>query len=351
MATTSFTPRFFNEFFQSIHSTEANNWDERRFGPENSAFSVDAAAFQMRFALANIDHYAWLYDQLADAESRDYLVRFVLYRVLGHTHVRFPHVTQEFWQFYRSVDSYLVSRASEPFPSPLLPVPLYVNRYRAPFHGSTLNLNTCDISLLETILLDQYAYRKGETTISVRPGDVVIDAGACWGDATLAFAARAGTHGRVFGFEMIPENLAVLRRNLEENPELAKNIEIIEAPLGSRSGEECWASLRGPGSKLGQAPGEGQRFLTASIDDFARSKRLDTVNFIKFDIEGAEKDALIGAKDTVRRFKPTLAVSVYHKNEDVIELPRIVKALCPEYKLYLHGVCLNHGETILFAKA
>jgi len=80
-----FTSQFFNEFFQSIHSNQADNWDHRRFGPENPSFSVDLAAFNMRFALANFDHFGWVYDQFSDAASRDYLIRFVLYKILGHT--------------------------------------------------------------------------------------------------------------------------------------------------------------------------------------------------------------------------------------------------------------------------
>jgi FkbM family methyltransferase len=351
MPTSEFTPRFFTEFFQSIHANQVNNWDERRFGQENRSFSVDNAAFQMRFALANFDHYAWVHDQLSDAPSRDYLIRFVLYKVLGHTHVRFPQITSEFRQLYNSVESYLVSRATAPFPSQWLPVPIYVNHYRLPFCGNTLTVNTSDVSLLETLLFDQYRYRQGGVDISVRPGDVVIDAGSCWGDTTLAFSARAGKHGRVFGFEMIEENLAVLRGNLAENPDLAETIEIIESPLASTSGREYWVSSNGAASTLKQTPGEGKRVISTSIDDFVQSRNLPTVNFIKFDIEGAEKDALLGAKETIRRHKPTLAVSVYHKNEDIIELPRIIKTLYPQYSLYLHGVCLNYGETVLFARA
>src|SRR5579871_2985883 len=111
MQTSDFTARFFSEFFQHVHSTEAHNWDERRFGAEDRNFNVDTAVFNMRFALANFDHIAWFYDQLSDASSRDYLIRFVLYKILGHTHVRLPQNTPEFWEFYRSVESYLVTRA------------------------------------------------------------------------------------------------------------------------------------------------------------------------------------------------------------------------------------------------
>lgn len=351
MTTSEFTPRFFAEFFQSIHSNQIDNWDQRRFGPENRSFNLENATFQMRFALANFDHYAWFHDQLSDAPSRDYLVRFVLYRVLGHTHVRFPQNTPEFWKLYNSIESYLVSRAAAPFPSQWLPVPIYVNRYRLPFCGSTISVSTSDVSLLETLLFDQYRYCRSETEVSVRPGDVVIDAGACWGDATLAFSARAGKRGRIFGFEMIEENLTVLRSNLAENPELAETVEIIESPLASTSGQEYWVTSNGAASTLKRTSGEGKRVISTSIDDFVQSKNLPTVDFIKFDIEGAEKDALLGAKETIRRCKPTLAVSAYHKTEDIIELPRVIKNLYPGYRLYLHGVCLNYGETVLFASA
>jgi FkbM family methyltransferase len=345
-----FTEQFFEEFFQGIHSTQVNNWDRRRFGPENSSFSTATATFNMRFALANFDHYGWVYDQLSDAPSRDYLIRFILYKILGHTHVRFPQITPEFWQSYNNVESYLVSRAKEPFPSQSLPVPIYVHDYRVPFCGRTLDVSTCDVLLLETLLLEQYRYRGGGADIAVRPGDVVIDAGACWGDTALSFSARAGKQGRIFGFEMMEENLQVLRSNLARNAELAQTIEIIESPLCSKSGEEYWVSPNGAASTLTRTPEKGKRVVSVSIDDFVQSKNLKTVNFIKFDIEGAEKDALLGAKETIRQHKPTLAVSVYHKNEDIIELPQIIKALRPDYSLYLHGVCLNYGETILFAR-
>ena len=105
MSTPDFTSQFFSEFFQGIHANQVDNWDHRRFGPENPSFSVDLAAFNMRFALANFDHIGWVYDQLSDAASRDYLIRFVLYKILGHTHVRFPQNTPDFWQLYNSVET------------------------------------------------------------------------------------------------------------------------------------------------------------------------------------------------------------------------------------------------------
>ena len=130
MTEPDFTARFFGEFFKSIHANQTDNWDARRFGLENRAFHAENAVFKMRFTLANFDHYGWVHDQLGDAASREYLLRFMLYKILGHTHVRFPQNTPEFWRLYKSVESHLICHASRPFPSQWLPVPIYVNRYR-----------------------------------------------------------------------------------------------------------------------------------------------------------------------------------------------------------------------------
>lgn len=350
MAAPDFATRFFAEFFSGIHASQTDNWDARRFGLENRTFNVENAAYNMRFTLANFDHYARVYDQLGDDPSREYLLRFMLYKILGHTHVRLPQNTPEFWRLYKSVESYLICHASRPFPSQFLPVPIYINRYRVPYFGKSIDVNTCDVALLETLLFDQYRYHNGGIEIAVRPGDIVIDAGACWGDASLGFSARAGKEGRVFAFEMMEENLAILRSNLTQNPNLAETIEIVDSALAANSGREYWVQANGAASRLEDAAGLGKkRVVSISIDDFVRQRNLPAVHFIKFDIEGAEKDALLGAKQTIRKYRPTLAVSVYHRTEDIIELPRIIKELYPGYGLHLHGVCLNYGESILFA--
>jgi hypothetical protein len=72
--------------------------------------------------------------------------------------------------------------------------------------------------------------------------------------------------------------------------------------------------------------------------------------FIKMDIEGSELEALKGAKNTIKNQKPRLAISVYHKPEDIFEIPLYLKELVPAYKFYLRHDCLvNLTETVLYA--
>lgn len=73
------------------------------------------------------------------------------------------------------------------------------------------------------------------------------------------------------------------------------------------------------------------------------------VTFLKMDIEGAEKEALLGARKTIKRCRPKLAISVYHKSEDIWELPELILDICPDYKLYMRHYSFRDAETVLYA--
>jgi FkbM family methyltransferase len=66
--------------------------------------------------------------------------------------------------------------------------------------------------------------------------------------------------------------------------------------------------------------GSGIEVKTITIDGFVRRFSLARVDFIKMDIEGAESDAMTGACETIRRFRPRLAISAYHSLDDLIGL-------------------------------
>ena len=84
-----------------------------------------------------------------------------------------------------------------------------------------------------------------------------------------------------------------------------------------------------------------------SIDNILKD---NSVTFIKMDIEGAEYDALIGAKNTLKRDIPILAISVYHKVEDLYRLQLLIDDICPnKYNYYLRHYSPTIIETILYA--
>ena len=73
------------------------------------------------------------------------------------------------------------------------------------------------------------------------------------------------------------------------------------------------------------------------------------VTFIKMDIEGAELEALKGSREIIKKYRPRLAISAYHKKEDLVELPSYIKELNPEYKLYIRHYSNAAVETVLYA--
>lgn len=83
-----------------------------------------------------------------------------------------------------------------------------------------------------------------------------------------------------------------------------------------------------------------------SIDELLDGK---PVTFIKMDIEGAELEALKGAQETIKKYKPKLAICVYHKPLDIVEIPLFLKQLVPEYKIYLRHYNISMYETVCYA--
>ena len=64
--------------------------------------------------------------------------------------------------------------------------------------------------------LNEYEYHQCSPVIKAMEGDVVIDAGGCWGDTALYFANEVGPGGKVFSFEFVPGNLNIMNRNLPQ---------------------------------------------------------------------------------------------------------------------------------------
>jgi FkbM family methyltransferase len=181
---------------------------------------------------------------------------------------------------------------------------------------------------------------------------VVLDIGACWGDSALYFACKTGEYGKVYSFEFIPDNIKLFTLNISLNPNLMRLIELIQQPVSNKSGDKIYFSDNGPGSKIEYEPfiGQSGQATTISIDDFVSNNTIDKVDFIKMDIEGAEPVALDGAIETIKRFKPKLAIAIYHSMDDFVNIPAWIINLNLGYKLYIGHYTIHSEETIIFAK-
>jgi len=86
-----------------------------------------------------------------------------------------------------------------------------------------------------------------------------------------------------------------------------------------------------------------------SLDEQLKEVGADKVTFIKMDIEGSEYNAIKGMEKTIKKNLPKLAVSVYHKKEDLIMIPLLLLEYCGEYRFYLRHYDCCANDTVLYA--
>lgn len=307
----------------------------------------ELAIARLAYLVQNIDQLEQLYQLFGDDYSKQMSVELLKFRILGPRHVKLPTNNEDYWVKSSAVDrNYLAERRTIKVWS------WHLNRYKLNGSRGALEFHAHPSNVLNTFLLEQYAYKKGSRFVGAGLGDVVIDGGGCWGDTAIYFADKTGEQGKVYSFEFVPENLMILRENIKLNPHIAENIEVVPNALWNETGAVIEYYGDGPSTSLKRNGGQNKphKAGTITVDDFVRQKQLSKVDYIKLDIEGAELGALQGAKETIVAFRPKLAISLYHKDEDFIDIPLFLESLGAKYDFFLDHFTIHQEETVLFAR-
>jgi len=179
--------------------------------------------------------------------------------------------------------------------------------------------------------------------------EVLLDGGAFDGDSVEAFAeacTRAGKpYERIHCFEPDPANYAKLLRSTGNYRAIDYTTEAMwdrRETLRFMSAAQCSIP---EGAAI--APDGDITVSTISIDEYLQGRRC---SFIKMDIQGAELEALRGARQTLLRHKPKLAISAYHKHKDIYEIPYLIHRIRPDYQLHLRHLGSFLYDTVLFAR-
>jgi FkbM family methyltransferase len=296
----------------------------------------------------HLARFEWLYNQLADDESRDILVRVLAYWALGYRRVKLPLNTPAYWDGLKQIVR--LASSSDFIPVSFLNSQLHLMDLNA--IGVPVQFYFIPAGAYWPFVLELYRCRRDGVDIAVETGDCVIDVGACWGDTALYFAHKTGPDGKVISYEFVPDNLKILRRNLALNLNLSNRIQIIESAAWDESNLAITVQGEGPGSRVsvGEASGPNDGPLTLTIDDLVQRQNLTKVDFIKMDIEGAELHALRGATQTIQHQKPKLAISVYHDLTHFFEVPGFLDSLDIGYRFFLRHYTIHAEETVLFAE-
>jgi len=174
--------------------------------------------------------------------------------------------------------------------------------------------------------------------------EVFIDGGAFIGDTVEEFLKYAnGKFKRVYSFEPDEENYSELVKNIRDNKD------IIPMPYGLWNEKDNLKFQKGLSPSSNRISDSNSGSLDIPVISIDEAIKEDIPTFIKLDVEGSELKALEGAKNTIVEHKPKLAICVYHKPFDIIDIPIYIKKLVPEYKLYLRHYSDTHLETVLYA--
>jgi len=175
--------------------------------------------------------------------------------------------------------------------------------------------------------------------VHLTESEVFVDCGFYAGDTAEEFILQtSGKYQHIYGFE--PDSASIAKCNLKKG-----RISITQKGVWSEETILRFSSA----AKAGAISADGDiEISVTSLDTFFSDKQ-DIPTFIKMDVEGAEKQALMGAEHIIKKHKPKLALCVYHKFEDLYELPRILKEFRPDYQFYLRHYSESYIETVLYA--
>lgn len=317
---------------------------------------IDLAALAERQAeaiAAQVADKSLLHALLADEDSRRLLVELAAFAVLGHQRVRLPyhgpHNISRRTALLRATE-----RPQEADPGLLASIR---EKWRTDLF-SLFDLRSAGKDMrLYTIGEEIYRYYENPSyhcpvpdgIIRPQAGDVILDCGAAFGDISLQFAEAVGETGTIYCFEPYPRFLQVFQQNISLNPHLADRIALIERGVWDKDEEILSFIEGGGGSRIDVSNNAMLKIRTITLDTAVASLGIAKVDFIKMDIEGAELRALKGADATLRRFRPTLAVCLYHNPEDFREIPAYLDSLNLGYRFHLNHHYVNEWETVLYA--
>lgn len=196
-------------------------------------------------------------------------------------------------------------------------------------------LDVKDMYYFEEAYWDSYNFPPAKKQFAT-----IFDCGAYIGDSIKTICSSIPEKSVLYyAFEPEAENANIIRQN-KEFKEICEDIQVLEYGVGLEN-KELYFEFPDNNQK------DAGRFVDSTSSANALKleiKKIDDLKlnvkgqlYIKMDIEGSEKDALLGAKETIKKYNPYLAICVYHRKNDVIEIPSLIASLGCRYDYYLRG--------------
>ncbi len=186
--------------------------------------------------------------------------------------------------------------------------------------------------------------------IHAKQNDYVISAGlGPYLYDTKSLSIAVGNNGKIFAFEPEQHNVEICKNLLEKEKDM-NNVEICDYGIWKCKDILKISNQQGSSRIVhNNTTVEYTECRLISIDEFVEENNIDKVDFIKLDIEGAEPEALEGAIETITKYRPRLALSIYHNPEHCYSLLLYLNSLNLGYKFYMGHHRTFLYETVLYA--
>ena len=209
---------------------------------------------------------------------------------------------------------------------------------------SLIQLGIKEGQVKDCFLIDNFVDKNqyfDDEIIKLGEREIFLDCGCYDFETSEIFSQKCPNYEKIICFEPNEDNRRMILQKVKQLS--IKNVELL--PYGVWN-ERDTLYFGGNGSSAMVSVEGKEKVEVVSIDEVIKDK----VTFLKMDIEGSEMNALRGAAQTIIESKPRLAISVYHKPEDIFEIPAYILSLVPEYRLYLrHYSNYFATETVLYA--
>lgn len=177
--------------------------------------------------------------------------------------------------------------------------------------------------------------------LKLNANETFVDLGAYNGDTIREFLKYTNNkYEKIIAFEPDIKNFRKLNNFLNDNN--VQNVTTYNVASNINNENIIFGSKSSRGSSVSQI---GTEIKSKCVDSLGLA-----VSLLKMDVEGFEKETLLGAKNTLKKYKPKLNVAAYHRNEDFFSLINLIKDINPEYKIYLrHHPYIPAWDTNIYA--
>src|SRR5208283_1192620 len=185
----------------------------------------------------------------------------------------------------------------------------------------------------------------GEELFDLGKEEILVDCGAFDGDTLSLFLDKTrNSFNSIIAFEPEPANYRKLAQRVDlMPPEVRRRIALHQSATGESNKTVHMGVGIGPSSHIGKGD---HPVKCATLDSMLHDV---AVSFIKMDIEGSELATLAGAQQSIRKHSPILAISAYHRQDDLWNIPLFIHGLNPDYSFYLRPHLLEGWDLVCYA--